>query len=146
MNQNEIECIDPRIGDRRKCTDCESHPDMETFRTQVKTGVLVASFFLLAFMGWMVAATLSQAERGKEFEKSVTVKTDRHKAEVQGLIEEITCQVDDIRKSVSRMETAINTLVQVTKMEHELIREDRARTDKEIERLKSHFIKNSSKD
>ena len=143
-----IECLDPRESDhdRRKCADCDSHPDMERFRTQVKTGVIISSFFLLTFMGWMAGATLTQAERSISFEKEIRLSQEVHKKEVQKIIDDISCNVNEIAKSVHRVETAIATLIEVSAFERALTKEERDHTRQEIESIKKNGVKNSTRE
>jgi len=143
-----IECLDRRESnnDRRKCADCVSHPDMERFRTQVKTGVIISSFFLLTFMGWMAGATLTQAERSISFEKEIRLSQEVHKKEVQKIIDDISCNVNEIAKSVHRVETAIATLIEVSAFERALTKEERDHTRQEIESIKKNGVKNSTRE
>ena len=143
-----ISCLDPRESDndRRKCADCDSHPDMERFRTQVKTGVIISAFFLLTFMGWMAGATLTQAERSISFEKEMRINQEVHKKEVQKLIDDISCNVNEIAKSVHRLETAIATLIEVSAFERALTKEERDHTRQEIESIKKNGVKNSTRE
>lgn len=135
---------------RRKCDDCEKHPDMEKskkenadFRLVMKTGVSVAAFFILSFMGWMVYAHTSfvatASAQQEKFEKEQKQVSEKHKEDVSIAVDKIQCQVKDILNAVTRIEGTVNTLVETNKFERSQAKEERERNRKSIEEVKAFY-------